>query len=64
MLGSLRPAVVALFASSGLSILIMACAFAATCIWGVNVAYIILACALLGAARPLLRRIREGGGGK
>ena len=49
---------------SALSILIMACAFAATCIWGVNVAYIILACALLGAARPLLRRIREGGGGK
>lgn len=46
---------------SVLSILIMICAFAATYIWGINVIWIILICALLGAARPLMRRIKKGG---
>ena len=47
---------------SVLSILIMICAFLATYVFGINVIWIILVCGVLGAVRPLLRRMREKGG--
>lgn len=47
---------------SVLSILIMVCAFVATYIWGINVIWIILVCGVLGAARPLLRKLSKKGG--
>ena len=39
-----------------ISMLIMLAAFVASCVYGVNVIYIILACGALGAARTLLRK--------
>ena len=45
-----------------ISILIMAAAFLASCVFGVNVIYIILICGMLGAARTLLKSGKEGAG--
>ena len=36
------------------SMLIMVCAFVASCVFGVNVIYVVIACGLLGVARTLL----------
>ena len=44
------------------SILIMLAAFIASCVFGVNVIYIILICGMLGAARTLLKSGKEGAG--
>ena len=44
------------------SILIMLAAFIASCVFGVNVVYIILACGLFGALRTLLIGKKEGSG--
>lgn len=40
---------------SALSIMIMICAFAAACVFGVNAVYIVLICLLIGVVRTLLR---------
>lgn len=40
---------------SALSIMIMICAFAAACVFGVNAVYIVLICLLTGVVRTLLR---------
>ena len=40
------------------SVVIMACAFAASCFFNINVVYIILACAALGLAKALINRKR------
>ena len=40
---------------SALSIMIMICAFAAACVFGVNAVYIVLICLLIGVVRALLR---------
>lgn len=40
---------------SALSIMIMICAFAAECVFGVNAVYIVLICLLIGVVRTLLR---------
>ena len=45
-----------------LSVLILAGAFIAVRILGVNIMYIILACALIGAASTLINERRKGGG--
>lgn len=44
---------------NALSILIMLGAFIASCIFGVNVIYIILACGALGAVRTVLRQKKQ-----
>lgn len=44
------------------SVLIMLAAFIASCVFGVNVIYIILVCGALGAARTLLKSGKEGAG--
>lgn len=36
------------------SMLIMVCAFVASCVFGINVIYVVIACGLLGVARTLL----------
>ena len=41
--------------TSALSIMIMICAFAAACVFGVNAVYIVLICLLIGVVRTLLR---------
>ena len=41
------------------SILIMAGAFAATCFFGVNVVYVVLACGLIGVVRTIIERKGE-----
>ena len=43
------------------SILIMVCAFAASCIFQVNVIFVVIACGLLGVARTLLSRKENAG---
>ena len=43
------------------SILIMVCAFAASCIFQVNVIFVVIACGLLGVARTLLLRKENAG---
>lgn len=43
------------------SILIMVCAFAASCIFKVNVIFVVIACGLLGVARTLLSRKENAG---
>lgn len=40
------------------SVVIMACAFAASCFFNINVVYIILACAAIGLAKALINRKR------
>ena len=40
---------------SALSIMIMICAFAAACVFGVNAVYIVLICLLIGVVRTLLQ---------
>ena len=44
---------------SAASVVIMAAAFIASCCFGVNVIYIIIACALIGVVRTLAKRRRE-----
>lgn len=46
-------------AKNTVSIIIMCAAFAATCIFGVNVVLVVIACALLGVIRTVLER-RKG----
>ena len=41
------------------SMLIMVCAFVASCVYGVNVIYVVIACGLLGVVRTLLNREGE-----
>ena len=43
------------------SILIMVCAFAASCIFNVNVIFVLIACGLIGVARTLLSRKENAG---
>ena len=43
------------------SIMIMVCAFAASCIFQVNVIFVVIACGLLGVARTLLSRKENAG---
>lgn len=36
------------------SVLIMACAFVASCVFGVNVIFVVISCGLIGVVRTLL----------
>ena len=46
---------------SGVSMLIMLGAFIASCVFGINVIYIILACGALGAVRTIIRQKKQSG---